>query len=145
MLGLKTVSTPHGHVPDLPVVARTRSGVQFDPSSERWVYRDSTSTVSLNFPHLQMVREEVVTSIKAVMLWYAENMSHSHLKNMFSHMERLSQLCSIIDDPNVPVGAVVQLSAPNTRQIDGGAREQLPVKESDELPTALLADVMTSM
>jgi hypothetical protein len=92
-----------------------------------------------------MVREEVVTSIKAVMLWYAENMSPSHLKNMFSHMERLSQLCSIIDDPNVPVGAVVQLSAPNTQQIDGGAREQLPVTESDELPTALLADVMTSM
>jgi hypothetical protein len=88
MRDLITVSTPHGPIPDLPVTARTRSGVQFDPSSERWVYRDSASTVSLNFPHLKMVREEVVTSIKAVMLWYAENMSPSHLKNMFSHMER---------------------------------------------------------
>jgi len=88
MRDLITVPSPYCHVPDLPTLARTRSGVKFDPNAERWVYRDSSSTVSLNFPHLQTATYDLISSIKAVLLWYAENMSPSHLKNMFSHMER---------------------------------------------------------
>lgn len=67
------------------------------------------------------------------------------LEHHNSTVERLTQLCSIIDDPNVPVGAVVQLSAPRNQQIEDGAREHLPASESDKLPTALLADVINSM
>lgn len=32
-----------------------------------------------------------------------------------SEMERLSQLCEIMDDPNVPIGAVIQLSQPQRK------------------------------
>ena len=75
-------------IPDLPQQARTRSGVQFDPREDKWVYRDNSSTVSLNFPHLRNTTSDLIQSIKSALLWYAENMSASHLKNMFSHLER---------------------------------------------------------
>jgi hypothetical protein len=92
---------------------------------------------------LEEARDLQERATQAVSEGYAG--SDRWLEHHNSTVERLNQLCSIIDDPIVPVGAVVQLSAPNSQQIDGGAREQLPVTESDELPTALLADVMTSM
>ena len=39
-------------VPELPEIARTRSGVEFDPRSDRWAYRDTSDNVSLNFSKL---------------------------------------------------------------------------------------------
>ncbi len=50
-------------------------------------------------------------------------------------VERLSQLCSIIDDPNVPIGAVIQLSSPATTQ-------QI---EDEPVQAALMADVLAAM
>lgn len=42
--------TPHWALaPTLPTLARTLSGVEFDPRANRWEYRDTTTTVSLNF------------------------------------------------------------------------------------------------
>lgn len=88
MRNLVPVYTGFGGIPNLPELARTRSGVQFDPRVDRWVYRDNASTVSLNFPHLRKTTSDLTLSIKGVLLWYAENMSAAHLKNMFSHLER---------------------------------------------------------
>lgn len=74
--------------PILPAVAKTRSGVLFEPRAGRWVYRDRSLTVSLNFLHLQKITVGIRASVKATLLWYAENTSAAHLKNMFSHLER---------------------------------------------------------
>ncbi len=50
-------------------------------------------------------------------------------------VERLSQLCSIIDDPKVPIGAVIQLSSPTaTQQI-----------EDEPAQAALITEVLTAM
>lgn len=63
-----------------------------------------------------------------------------------SSIERLTQLCSIMDDPNVPLGAVVQLSPPRSAAMVSDANKStLPSTETSSVPAGLLADVMTSM
>lgn len=100
MRNLKATRTSIGSLPNLPEHAKTHSGVQFDPCADRWIYRDRSSTVSLNFPHLRKTTSDLTQSIKGVLLWYAENMSASHLKNMFSHLERFFRVVTANrDDP----------------------------------------------
>ena len=63
-----------------------------------------------------------------------------------SAVERLSQLCSIMDDPGVPLGAVVQLAPPRgTVRVSAASRNALPPTEPTSTPTGLLADIMSSM
>lgn len=87
--------TPHcASTPTLPALARTLSGVEFDPRVNRWEYRDATMTVNLNFASWTAT-ESLVTSAKLALLWYAENMSSSHLTNMFMRMTHyIRTLCT---------------------------------------------------
>lgn len=86
-------------VPELPELARTRSGVEFDPRAHRWAYRDATTTVNLGFATWPAT-EALVASAKLVLLWYAEHMSASHLKNMHERlMHYLKTICIKLDGP----------------------------------------------
>lgn len=82
---LVAIASYGGSVPILPALARTLSGVEFDPRADRWEYRDTTMTVNLNFASWT-VTDSLVTSAKLALLWYAEHMSASHLTNMFMRM-----------------------------------------------------------
>lgn len=63
-----------------------------------------------------------------------------------STVERLSQLCSIMDDPGVPLGAVVQLAPPRgTARVSDASLNALPPTEPASPPAGLLADIMASM
>lgn len=63
-----------------------------------------------------------------------------------STVERLSQLCSIMDNPDVPLGAVVQLAPPRgTVSVNDASRNALPPTEPASPPAGLLADIMASM
>lgn len=70
---------------ELPALARTRSGVVFDPRADRWIYRDATIFINLNFAGWPTV-DAFVMSAKLTCLWYAEHMSPSHLKNMHERL-----------------------------------------------------------
>jgi len=79
---------------DLPSEVKTRNGARFNPRLDRWSYRDNTVTVSLDFASLKAA-EELVSSAKKVLIWYAENKSPDHLMNMFErfqHMLRSNEL-----------------------------------------------------
>lgn len=93
-------ATKHwGSVPELPDLARTRSGVEFDPRECRWAYRDATATVNLDFSSWPAT-EALVASAKLALLWYAEHMSASHLKNMHERLTHcLRTVCIRRDDP----------------------------------------------
>ena len=67
---------------DLPHLAKTRSGVVFDPRQNVWSYADSLQTVRLDFSTLP-VTDLMRHSIKSVLLWYAENLSPSYLVGRF--------------------------------------------------------------
>ena len=63
-----------------------------------------------------------------------------------STVERLAQLCSIMSDPNVPLGSVVQLSpTKGNQQIETGTRGHLSAPDDQGVTAGLLADVMTSL
>jgi hypothetical protein len=63
-----------------------------------------------------------------------------------STVERLSQLCSIMDDPRVPPGAVVQLAPPQSAdRLDAGTSKALLPTDQINPPAGLLADLLTSM
>ncbi len=80
--------------PELPAVARSRSGVEFDPRTDRWAYRDVTTTVNLNFAAWPAT-DSFVAAAKLTLLWYAEHMSPTHLINMFMRMTHcLRTLCA---------------------------------------------------
>lgn len=68
-------------VPELPEVARTRSGVEFDPRADRWVYREAVNTISLNFVEWPAT-DLFMRSVKLTLLWYAVHMSPTYLRNM---------------------------------------------------------------
>ncbi len=82
---LAVIDAQWGAVPQLPDRARTRSGVEFDPRANRWAYRDTTDTVHLDFSRLQATAP-FIASAKYALLWYAEQMSPSHLVNMYERL-----------------------------------------------------------
>lgn len=67
-------------------MVRTQSGVLFDPSADRWAYRDNVTNVSLNFDALTGVSDDFVAAAKAVFTWYAENRSAGHLGGSFDRL-----------------------------------------------------------
>jgi len=73
---------------DLPDEVTTPDGANFDPRSDWWVYRDSTTDVSINFSKLN-VTPELLNSIKIVLIWYVKNKSTKHMINMFNHLKRM--------------------------------------------------------
>lgn len=75
----------------VPKIARTRGGVVFDPSQDRWAYREGVKTISLEFARIPALSPQMRSSLKRALLWYAENSSPSHLKNMHSHFLRLAE------------------------------------------------------
>ena len=87
-------------LPELPETARTRSGVEFDPRVDRWSYRDSSCNVSLNFTKFPPVAESFMLASKLTLLWYAENMSQSHLMNLYGRFEHfLKTVTANCDEP----------------------------------------------
>lgn len=80
---------------DFPEEVTTRNGAKFDPRLDRWSYRDSTVTVSLDFLGLRATND-LIKSTKKVLIWYAENKSPDHLMNMFERFQHLLK-CSKLD------------------------------------------------
>jgi hypothetical protein len=68
------------------------------------------------------------------------------LDHHLSAVERLSQLCSIMDDPSVPHGAVVQLAPPpGVNRVSDSSRIALPPTQPMNPPAGLLTEILESM
>ncbi|MEQ1600995.1 MAG: site-specific integrase [Methylophilaceae bacterium] len=81
--------TPLRNTPlDLPSEVKTLNGARFDPRLDRWAYRDSTRNISLNFSEWNAA-PALIDSVKKVLIWYAENKSPDHLKNMFERFQHM--------------------------------------------------------
>jgi integrase len=88
-------------IPELPEVARTRSGVEFVPNDDRWSYRDNSDTVSLNFGKLPWISDSFKQCAKLVLVWYAENMSQHHLVNMFMRLRHFLKSMSSVQSGTI--------------------------------------------
>jgi integrase len=73
----------------LPPLVRTRSGVRFDPRPDIWFYRDTVNKISLDFSSFHALSDEMRHALKCTLVWYAENSSAPHVRNMFSRFLHL--------------------------------------------------------
>lgn len=77
----------------LPSVVRTRNGAVFDPRLDVWAYRDSTSNISIDFLSLR-ADAALILSAKSTLVWYAENKSPDHVKNIWNYFTRFINHCT---------------------------------------------------
>lgn len=87
-------STRGLQVPSALDHARTKSGIEFDPSANTWAYRDGVNNIYLDFNQLPNSSRELRDSAKLVLTWYAENRSPDHLKNMFQRLQHFLRAAS---------------------------------------------------
>lgn len=66
----------------LPLTAKTRGDAVFEPASDHWELREATRKLHADFTSFPLV-QDVKTALKATLVWYAENSSLSHLKNLY--------------------------------------------------------------
>jgi integrase len=78
----------------LDATVRTREGIEFDASADRWAYRDGVDDVSLDFTELQGLSSELVEGAKATLRWYATHRSPGHLMNLFNRLLHFSRSVS---------------------------------------------------
>ena len=66
-------------------------------------------------------------------------------------VERLTQLCALLDDPNVPIGAIIQLSnLPTASRVEQAAQARAalpnePTSEEGDKPTDAMRNLLTMM
>ena len=68
---------------DLPPLAQARAGTTFDPRNTVWSFRAGVRSVSMDFALMRDVDDLILTSLKATLLWYVENMAADHAANLF--------------------------------------------------------------
>lgn len=75
-------SLPSSYTGTLPASATTRGGGVFLPGEEVWEIREGTASVKINFSSYPELDPEFKLSLKAALLWCAQNKSIKHLSNM---------------------------------------------------------------
>ena len=76
-------------------------------------YRDSSRNISLNFANFPPVTESFILASKLTLLWYAENMSQSHLMNLYGRFEHF--LKTVTANRNEPLKEITSLELINFR------------------------------
>jgi len=78
----------------IPGIASTRNGLVFCPVDSRWAYRDGGLDFDLDFSSIKYVSDEFLARFKIALLWYVENKSPTHARNIFWHMKRFIEYIS---------------------------------------------------
>ena len=89
----------------LPPLARTKSGIVFDPRADLWKFRDATNTIHLRFDKLNAT-SELVRRSKPAFLWYAENTASGTVKAHFGHFAHFCKMLSAQSESPVTVVGV---------------------------------------
>jgi len=76
-------------VSQLPNIARTRAGNEFDPTLSRWKIRGDVDVLNINFDALPPVSPILMFGFKSALLWCAEKNSLGTVSGMFQHIQRL--------------------------------------------------------
>lgn len=67
----------------LPAIVKTRGGALFDPHQNVWDIREPNLRVKLQFNTLPRLGIHFEAAFRSTLVWYAQNVSLSHLRNMF--------------------------------------------------------------
>lgn len=71
----------------LPRTVRARGGAMFDPSADVWVYKDGPQVIRINLVSASaFCNADLLLGLKMTLLWYVENRSSGHVKNLSERM-----------------------------------------------------------
>lgn len=85
---------------EIPLRARTKSGVSFDPTAQLWRFRDSNNRISINFGNIPHLAKALIPGLKLTLIWYFENLSPLTAQNAFTNFIYLMrQLSNVRDTP----------------------------------------------
>jgi hypothetical protein len=80
---------PAPYVGVIPPIVRTRGGALFETGGDVWDIREATLRLRLHFDASPPLQGPFLSAFQATLVWYAENTSLSHLKNMFHRSQDL--------------------------------------------------------
>lgn len=86
-------------------LARTKTGVEFDPLSDIWAYQDGLTRVSLDFKNISGLSAALLNSAKSTLRWFAENRSPDHLENLFTRLQHFTRTCCRPEAPHDSIAA----------------------------------------
>lgn len=103
----------------LPELAYPLAGSPFVPVAADWYINDGSLKVHLQFQGIN-VSKAMLIAFKLTLLWYAENHSLSHLKNVFYHT---NMLLDFLAKPNRSVNEISATDILNYKAKNGKKRE----------------------
>lgn len=109
------------NLPSLPSSAFTRDGVEFDPREPFWSVSSHTTTVLFSFDLQKYISESLLNSFKLVILWYLENKSVMHAKNIYEMFDRFFKFAS--NDGSSPLNIITSFHFINYRSVLEKRRE----------------------
>ena len=78
--------TPGGA--SLPLQARTRTGVVFDPIQDRWEFREGLTDILIGFDGWGLESSSLKIGFKLTLVWQLSNLSPKHAVNMYSRSKQ---------------------------------------------------------
>lgn len=106
--GLGSLADSKGNDYLLLKIARSRSGVLFDPNSHHWSWRDQLISVSVNFQILRpLLSTRLLQALKSTLIWSARVNSPNTLLANFQQFQQF--ICSITANTRAPleeIGAI---------------------------------------
>jgi len=114
-------SSLHAYFGTIPSAVRTRGGAAFNPHLDVWSIREGTFFLQLQFDLLPELGDEFRAAFRAVLVWYAENASLPHLRNMFYRSRDLFQFK--FDTNMAAVGEITSVDLLNYKDHVGKPRE----------------------
>jgi hypothetical protein len=80
-------------LPILPETVYTQDGMMFSPQEDQWCLTDGSIKIDLRFDKIS-ASAYLVQCLKKVLVWYAENTSLSHLRNLHYHVRNFLNFLS---------------------------------------------------
>jgi integrase len=78
------------------VIARTLSGITVKLAGDCWTYRDGLHSINVNFRYVKYILSgEMMRAYRTVLIWYIENSSTTHLKNMHERFVHLIKFLAV--------------------------------------------------
>lgn len=105
----------------LPAIVKTRGGCLFDPHQDEWNLRELTFRVTLYFDRLRDLGDDFKAAFRSTLVWYAQNESLGHLRNMYCWARQLFEFKA--DTTGMPVVEISSVDLLNYKVHLGTDRE----------------------
>lgn len=105
----------------LPVSVKTRGGAIFDPHDDEWELREPTFSAKLQFGTLPELGSHFELAFRSTLVWYAQNQSLPHLRNMFYRARHLFEF--VAESSKAPLVEISSVDLLNYRSHIGPDNE----------------------